>query len=128
MWVGNVQRSERRTFTRLIRVTRFIKSKICNLFALSCSLFFTISHKPPRSTASFTMASSTDTDTDTDAAADYCQEYLPANVVELLEAGAFRSLCRHLQEQSDTVANMDLMTLSGFCRNCLAKVRVSVLS
>jgi hypothetical protein len=53
---------------------------------------------------------------------DYCLEYLPPNVVEKLEAAAFRSLCQHLQERSDDVANMDLMTLSGFCRNCLAKV------
>jgi hypothetical protein len=53
---------------------------------------------------------------------DYCQEYLPPAIVEKLEAGAFQSLCQHLQERSDDVANMDLMTLSGFCRNCLAKV------
>ena len=53
---------------------------------------------------------------------DYCQTYLPSAIVEKLEAGAFRQLCHHLQERSDTVANMDLMTLSGFCRNCLAKV------
>eukprot|EP00977_Amphora_coffeiformis_P006233 scaffold1341_cov178-Amphora_coffeaeformis.AAC.10 len=52
---------------------------------------------------------------------DYCREYLPPEVVEKLEAGAFRQLCHHLQERSDSVANIDLMTLSGFCRNCLAK-------
>ncbi|KAL7578072.1 hypothetical protein ACA910_015006 [Epithemia clementina (nom. ined.)] len=46
---------------------------------------------------------------------------LPPEIVEKLEAGAFRQLCRHLQERSDAVSNMDLMTLSGFCRNCLAK-------
>lgn len=40
----------------------------------------------------------------------------------LLEAGAFRSLCMHLAERSDAVQNIDLMTTSGFCRNCLAKV------
>ena len=39
----------------------------------------------------------------------------------ILEAGAFRSLCHHLTERSDTVQNIDLMTVSGFCRNCLAK-------
>jgi hypothetical protein len=54
---------------------------------------------------------------------DYCRDYLPPAVLEKLEAGAFRQLCTHLQERSDVVPNMDLMTLSGFCRNCLAKVR-----
>ena len=52
----------------------------------------------------------------------YCRDSLPPDVVEKLEAGAFRQLCRHLQERSDEVQNIDLMTLSGFCRNCLAKV------
>jgi hypothetical protein len=36
------------------------------------------------------------------------------------EAAAFRSLVAHLQERSD-VQNIDLMTLAGFCRNCLSK-------
>ena len=36
------------------------------------------------------------------------------------EAAAFRSLVTHLQERND-VQNMDLMTLAGFCRNCLSK-------
>jgi uncharacterized protein len=35
-----------------------------------------------------------------------------------LEAAAFRRLVRHLRERTD-VQNIDLMTLSGFCRNCL---------
>jgi hypothetical protein len=35
-----------------------------------------------------------------------------------LEAAVFRRLVRHLRERSD-VQNIDLMTLSGFCRNCL---------
>ena len=34
-------------------------------------------------------------------------------------AAAFRTLVRHLQHRSDA-ANIDLMGLSGFCRNCLA--------
>jgi len=38
-----------------------------------------------------------------------------------LEAGAFRSLLQHLSERSDAVQNIDLMTISGFCRNCLSK-------
>ncbi len=37
-----------------------------------------------------------------------------------LEAAAFRSLVGHLQKRTD-VQNIDLMILSGFCRNCLAK-------
>jgi len=36
------------------------------------------------------------------------------------EAAAFRSLVAHLQERKD-VQNIDLMNLSGFCRNCLSK-------
>ena len=57
---------------------------------------------------------------------DYCRDYLPPNVVEKLQAGAFRQLCQHLQERSDQVQNIELMTLSGFCRNCLAKVSSGV--
>lgn len=37
-----------------------------------------------------------------------------------LEAAAFRRLVAHLQERTD-VQNIDLMNLSGFCRNCLSK-------
>ena len=37
-----------------------------------------------------------------------------------IEAAAFRSLVAHLQKRSD-VQNIDLMTLAGFCRNCLSK-------
>jgi Protein of unknown function (DUF1244) len=47
---------------------------------------------------------------------------LDADILLQLQAAAFRSLCRHLQERSDLVSNMDLMSVSGFCRNCLAKV------
>ena len=36
------------------------------------------------------------------------------------EAAAFRALVAHLRERSD-VQNIDLMNLSGFCRNCLSK-------
>lgn len=53
----------------------------------------------------------------------YCKDHLPDEVIEKLEAGAFQMLCQHLQERSNEVANIDLMNLSGFCRNCLAKVR-----
>jgi len=37
-----------------------------------------------------------------------------------LEAAAFRTLVAHLRERND-VQNIDLMNLSGFCRNCLSK-------
>ena len=37
-----------------------------------------------------------------------------------IEAAAFRRLIEHLQERKD-VQNIDLMNLSGFCRNCLSK-------
>jgi len=36
------------------------------------------------------------------------------------EAAAFRALIAHLQQRSD-VQNIDLMSIAGFCRNCLAK-------
>ena len=36
------------------------------------------------------------------------------------EAAAFRALVAHLQQRTD-VQNIDLMSLAGFCRNCLAK-------
>ena len=35
------------------------------------------------------------------------------------EAAAFRRLLKHLDQRRD-VQNIDLMTLAGFCRNCLA--------
>merc|ERR1711998_662775 len=37
-----------------------------------------------------------------------------------MEAYAFRQLVDHLQWRTD-VANIDLMNLAGFCRNCLSK-------
>lgn len=43
----------------------------------------------------------------------------PATRTEL-EAAAFRRLVQHLRERSD-VQNIDLMTLAGFCRNCLSR-------
>jgi hypothetical protein len=36
-----------------------------------------------------------------------------------LEAAAFRRLVEHLRQRTD-VQNLDLMTLAGFCRNCLS--------
>lgn len=37
-----------------------------------------------------------------------------------IEAAAFRRLVSHLQDRTD-VQNIDLMELSGFCRNCLSR-------
>ncbi len=37
-----------------------------------------------------------------------------------LEAAAFRRMVAHFRERTD-VQNIDLMILSGFCRNCLSK-------
>ena len=37
-----------------------------------------------------------------------------------LQAAAFRRLLRHLVQDRPDVQNIDLMTLAGFCRNCLA--------
>jgi uncharacterized protein len=42
----------------------------------------------------------------------------PKTQIEL-EAAAFRRLLSHLRTRSD-VQNIDLMNLSGFCRNCLS--------
>ena len=36
-----------------------------------------------------------------------------------IEAAVFRKLLSHLDSRKD-VQNLDLMNLSGFCRNCLA--------
>jgi hypothetical protein len=42
-----------------------------------------------------------------------------ATTIEL-EAAAFRTLVAHLRTRSD-VANIDMMNLAGFCRNCLSR-------
>lgn len=55
------------------------------------------------------------------ASKNYVNDFLPPAIVEKLEAGAFRTVCQHLRERNDQVQNIDLMTISGFCRNCLAK-------
>lgn len=37
-----------------------------------------------------------------------------------VEAAAFRTLLQHLKDRSD-VQNIDMMNLTGFCRNCLSR-------
>ena len=38
-----------------------------------------------------------------------------------LEAAAFRRLRQHLMEERTDVQNIDMMNLTGFCRNCLSR-------
>ena len=38
-----------------------------------------------------------------------------------LEAAAFRRLREHLMEKRTDVQNIDMMNLTGFCRNCLSR-------
>ena len=38
-----------------------------------------------------------------------------------IEAAVFRRLRHHLMHDRPDVQNIDLMTLAGFCRNCLAR-------
>ena len=45
---------------------------------------------------------------------------MSTNETTELEAAAFRRLVTHLRERTD-VQNIDLMNLSGFCRNCLSR-------
>ncbi|MEM7190302.1 MAG: DUF1244 domain-containing protein [Pseudomonadota bacterium] len=40
--------------------------------------------------------------------------------IQAVEAAVFRRLRAHLLERTD-VQNIDLMNLSGFCRNCLSR-------
>lgn len=37
-----------------------------------------------------------------------------------IEAEAFRRMVKHLQDRTD-VQNIDMMNLTGFCRNCLSR-------
>ena len=38
-----------------------------------------------------------------------------------LEAATFRALMHHLLDARPDVQNIDLMTMAGFCRNCLSR-------
>ena len=38
-----------------------------------------------------------------------------------IEAAAFRRLQKHLMEERTDVQNIDMMNLTGFCRNCLSR-------
>ena len=39
----------------------------------------------------------------------------------VLEAAAFRRLQKHLMDERPDVQNIDMMNLTGFCRNCLSR-------
>jgi len=45
-------------------------------------------------------------------------EIAVSNEIEL-QAFAFRKLVAHLRLNSESVQNIDIMNLAGFCRNCL---------
>jgi len=45
---------------------------------------------------------------------------LDAATRERIEAAAFRKLVAHLRERAD-VQNIDMMNLTGFCRNCMSR-------
>ena len=45
---------------------------------------------------------------------------LDAATRERIEAAAFRKLVAHLRGRDD-VQNIDMMTLTGFCRNCMSR-------
>lgn len=47
------------------------------------------------------------------------ESLVPEATREALEAAAFRRLVSHLRNRTD-VQNIDMMNLSGFCRNCLS--------
>jgi hypothetical protein len=46
--------------------------------------------------------------------------HLDAAAREKIEAAAFRKLVQHLRERTD-VQNIDMMNLTGFCRNCVSR-------
>ena len=48
------------------------------------------------------------------------ESYMDQQTQIELEAAAFRSLVTHLDNRKD-VQNIELMTLAGFCRNCMSK-------
>ena len=52
---------------------------------------------------------------------------LDSRTVTELEAAVFRRLLQHFDERKD-VQNIELMTLAGFCRNCLSRWFVEAAS
>jgi hypothetical protein len=54
-----------------------------------------------------------------DSQVDRYQERRVSEISDPVAAAAFRRLLEHLRARPD-VANIDLMGMAGFCRNCLA--------
>ena len=46
---------------------------------------------------------------------------MPTQTEIELQAAAYRRLQKHLMEDRTDVQNIDMMNLTGFCRNCLAR-------
>ena len=46
---------------------------------------------------------------------------MPTQTEIELQAAAFRRLQKHLMEDRTDVQNIDMMNLTGFCRNCLSR-------
>ena len=46
---------------------------------------------------------------------------MPTQTEIELQAAAFRRLQQHLMEDRTDVQNIDMMNLTGFCRNCLSR-------
>ncbi|MEO9648665.1 MAG: DUF1244 domain-containing protein [Roseobacter sp.] len=46
---------------------------------------------------------------------------MPTQAEIELQAAAFRRLQKHLMEDRTDVQNIDMMNLTGFCRNCLSR-------
>ena len=46
---------------------------------------------------------------------------MPTQTEIELQAAAFRRLQKHLMEDRKDVQNIDMMNLTGFCRNCLSR-------
>lgn len=46
---------------------------------------------------------------------------MPTQTEIELQAAAFRRLRQHLMEDRTDVQNIDMMNLTGFCRNCLSR-------
>jgi hypothetical protein len=43
------------------------------------------------------------------------------DIQKQLQADALDCICHHLQRHSQEISNISMMTVMGFCRNCLAK-------
>jgi hypothetical protein len=79
---------------------------------------FFLSISPSKSTALYCFTTST---MDKRSKNDYFSVYFPLSIQDDLKAAAFASLCDHLRQKPSEVSNIEMMSVGGFCRNCLAK-------